>query len=149
MRKRGHRAPLPLMRPPNVHSLANKTWTNRCDSSQKIRTEADLLPCASLKPGSVNSSRTVQCSCLDFSSSERTATRNLREKQRKVDYVLGVFNRANLTHKLPKYRQHITCPTRDTQTLDHCFTGIKDAYRSVPRAALRHSDNCLVHLSRN
>ncbi|KAL0149820.1 hypothetical protein M9458_054868, partial [Cirrhinus mrigala] len=30
--------------------------------------------------------------------------------------------------------------------LDHCYTVIKDAYRSVPRAALGLSDHCLVHL---
>ena len=47
---------------------------------------------------------------------------------------------------MPKYRQHVTCPTRDMNTLDHCYTTIKDAYRSVPRAALGLSDHCLVHL---
>nr|XP_049596350.1 uncharacterized protein LOC125980834 isoform X2 [Syngnathus scovelli] len=36
--------------------------------------------------------------------------------------VLGDLNRANLAHKLPRYRQHITCPTRGAQTLDHCYT---------------------------
>lgn len=50
--------------------------------------------------------------------------------------VLGDFNRANHTHKLLKYRQHVSCPTRDRNTLDHCYTVIKDAYRSVPQVAL-------------
>nr|XP_049618287.1 uncharacterized protein LOC125993625 isoform X4 [Syngnathus scovelli] len=36
--------------------------------------------------------------------------------------VLGDLNRANLAHELPRYRQHITCPTRGAQTLDHCYT---------------------------
>lgn len=31
----------------------------------------------------------------------------------------------------------------------HCYTELKDAYRSVPHAALKNSDHCLVHLSRN
>lgn len=48
--------------------------------------------------------------------------------------ILGDFNRANLTYELPKYRQHIKCLIRDT--LDHCYTVLKDAYRSVPHAAL-------------
>ncbi|KAI3376034.1 hypothetical protein L3Q82_016567 [Scortum barcoo] len=62
--------------------------------------------------------------------------------------VLGDFNRANLSHELPNYRQHIIkCPTRDTNILDHCYTTLKDAYRSVPRAALGLSDHCLVHLT--
>ncbi len=35
---------------------------------------------------------------------------------------------------------------RCTCILDHCYTAIKDAYHSVPRAALGLSDHCLVHL---
>ncbi len=30
--------------------------------------------------------------------------------------------------------------------MDHCYTAIKEAYHSVPRAALGLSDHCLVHL---
>ncbi len=52
---------------------------------------------------------------------------------------------ANLSRELPKYRQHVTCLTRDGNILDHCYTIIKDAYHSVPRA-LGLSDHCLVHL---
>ncbi len=46
--------------------------------------------------------------------------------------ILGDFNKGNLSRELPKYRQHITCPTRDSNILDHCYTTIKDAYHSVP-----------------
>ncbi len=60
--------------------------------------------------------------------------------------ILGDFNKANLSRELPKYRQHVTCPTRDSNILDHCYTAIKDAYHSVPWAALGLSDHCLVHL---
>ncbi len=60
--------------------------------------------------------------------------------------ILGDFNKANLSRELPKYRQHITCPTRDSNILDHCYTALKNAYHSVPRAALGLSDHCLVHL---
>ncbi len=42
--------------------------------------------------------------------------------------ILRDFNKANLSRELPKYRQHITCPTRDSNILDHCYTAIKDAY---------------------
>ncbi len=48
--------------------------------------------------------------------------------------------------KLPKYRQHVTCPTRDSNILDNRYTTIKEAYHSVPRAAVGLSDHCLVHL---
>ncbi len=60
--------------------------------------------------------------------------------------ILGDFNKANLTRELPKYRQHITCPTRDSNILDHCYTVLKDVYHYVPCAALGLSDHCLVHL---
>ncbi len=60
--------------------------------------------------------------------------------------ILGDFNKANLSRELPKYRQHVTCRTRDNNILDHCYTAIKDAYHSVPQAALGLSDHCLVHL---
>ncbi len=60
--------------------------------------------------------------------------------------ILGDFNKANLSRELPKYRQHIACPTRDSNILDHFYTAIKDAYHSVQGAALGLSDHCLVHL---
>lgn len=67
--------------------------------------------------------------------------------QRYIDsllIILGDFNKANLSHELPKFRQHVTCPTRGFNILDH--TTIKNAYHSVPCAALGLSDTCLVHL---
>ncbi len=39
--------------------------------------------------------------------------------------ILGDFNKANLSRELPKYRQHVTCPTRESNLLDHCYTAIK------------------------
>ena len=60
--------------------------------------------------------------------------------------ILGDFNQANLKRELPKYKQHIKCPTREKNTLDHCYTILKNAYRCVPRAALGLSDHCLLHL---
>ena len=38
------------------------------------------------------------------------------------------------------------CPTRDKNTLDHCYTVLKKECRSVPPAALGLSDHCQVHL---
>ncbi|KAK0140802.1 hypothetical protein N1851_022205 [Merluccius polli] len=60
--------------------------------------------------------------------------------------VLGDFNKGNLTHDLPKYRQVIKCPTRGENILDHCYTTVRDAYHAIPRAALGHSDHVMVHL---
>ncbi|XP_061621024.1 uncharacterized protein LOC133473356 [Phyllopteryx taeniolatus] len=60
--------------------------------------------------------------------------------------ILGDFNKAKLNHELPKYKQHIDCPTRENNTLDHCYTTVKNAYRAIPRAALGSSDHSLIHL---
>ncbi len=65
-------------------------------------------------------------------------------EQKHPDFVLiilGDFNKANLSQALPKYKLHITCPTRDSNILDHCYTAIKEAYHSVPRVALVLSDH--------
>ena len=61
--------------------------------------------------------------------------------------VVGDFNRGNLSHELPKYRQLIKCPTREEEnTLDPCYTTLKKAHPAVPRAALGHSYHVMVHL---
>ena len=60
--------------------------------------------------------------------------------------VLGDFNKGNLSHELPKYKQFIDCPTREENILDHCYTTISSAYHAVPRAALGLSDHVMVHL---
>ncbi len=51
-------------------------------------------------------------------------------EQQHPDYVIIIlwgFNKANLSRELPKYSQHVTCPTRDSNILDHCYTTIKNA----------------------
>ena len=60
--------------------------------------------------------------------------------------VLGDFNKGNLSHELPKYKQFIKCPTREKNILDHCYTTVSRTYHAVPRAALGLSDHTMVHL---
>ncbi len=60
--------------------------------------------------------------------------------------ILGDFDKSNLSRELSKYRQQVPCPTRDINILDHGYTIIKEAYHSVPQAALGLSDHCLVNL---
>ncbi|KAK7898229.1 hypothetical protein WMY93_019082 [Mugilogobius chulae] len=60
--------------------------------------------------------------------------------------ILGDFNKGNLSQELPKYRQFVKCPTREQNTLDHCYTTVSGAYRAVPRAALGFSDHAMIHL---
>ncbi|XP_078255867.1 uncharacterized protein LOC144593736 isoform X2 [Rhinoraja longicauda] len=60
--------------------------------------------------------------------------------------IAGNFNQANLTSVLPNYNQHISWPTRGSDSLDHCYTTIKNAYRAVPRPNFGKSDHMAVFL---
>ena len=60
--------------------------------------------------------------------------------------VLGDFNKGNLSHKLPKYKQFIKCPTREKTILDHCYTTVSRAYHAVLHTAVGLSDHAMVHL---
>ncbi len=95
------------------------------------------------------------CECLHSTASAREPalhkladqiTDTEQQHPDSVLIILGDFNKANISCELPKYRQHVTCPTRDINISDHCYTAIKEAYHSVPRAALGLSGHCLVHL---
>ncbi|KAI4800299.1 hypothetical protein KUCAC02_013344, partial [Chaenocephalus aceratus] len=50
--------------------------------------------------------------------------------------VLGDFNHTNLSTELPNYHQQVTCPSRGNNTLDHCYTPLKEAYRASAGAPL-------------
>ena len=56
------------------------------------------------------------------------------------------FNKANLKKSLPNFHQHVSCCTRGPNTLDHCYTTIKNAYRSIPRPHFGKSDHTAVLL---
>jgi len=45
--------------------------------------------------------------------------------------VLGDFNKGDLTNELPKYGQFIKCPTREENTLEHCYTTVSRAYYTI------------------
>ncbi len=48
--------------------------------------------------------------------------------------IVGDFNKANLRQVMPNFHQHVSCPTRGPNTLDHCYSQFKNAYkaRSLP-----------------
>ena len=56
------------------------------------------------------------------------------------------FNHCNLKSVLPKYYQHVSCATRGNKTLDHCYSTIKGAYKSVPRPHFGKSDHSSILL---
>eukprot|EP00061_Rhincodon_typus_P011907 g37275.t1 len=60
--------------------------------------------------------------------------------------VAGNFNQASLKQLLPRYHQHISCPTRGLNILDHCYTAINDAYGFIPCPHFRKSDHYTVFL---
>eukprot|EP00061_Rhincodon_typus_P017660 g46451.t1 len=53
--------------------------------------------------------------------------------------------KANLKRVLPKYHEHISCPMRGLNTLDHCYT-IKDVYYSIPHSDFQKTDHNVVVL---
>eukprot|EP00061_Rhincodon_typus_P016222 g44321.t1 len=76
-----------------------------------------------------------------------TATNALETKFPKaLFFVAGDFNQSNLKRALPKYHQHISCPTRGPNILGHCYTTIKDTYHSIPCPHFRKSHHCAVFL---
>ena len=55
--------------------------------------------------------------------------------------IAGDFNHSNLKSVLPKFYQHVSCPTRGDKTLDHVYTNIKDAHKAIPLPHLGQSDH--------
>ncbi len=45
--------------------------------------------------------------------------------------ITGDFNKANIRKVMPNFHQHVSCPTRGPNTLDHCYTPFKDAYKPI------------------
>eukprot|EP00061_Rhincodon_typus_P010949 g35602.t1 len=75
-----------------------------------------------------------------------TTTNTLETKFPKALFtVASNFNEANFKRALPKY-QHISCPTRGPNILGHCYTAIKDTYRSIPHPHFGKSDQNAVFL---
>ena len=60
--------------------------------------------------------------------------------------VIVEFNHACLSKALPRYKQHVDCPTRKDKALDHCYTVYKGAYHASARTPLGKSDHNTVIL---
>ena len=97
-----------------------------------------ILTCAYIPP-EVNAT-----SAIDQLSD--IVTQNENANPGAINIIAGDFNHTNLKKGLPKFYQHVKCSTRKDKTLDHCYTTIKDAYKSLKRAPLGDSDHNTVHL---
>ncbi len=61
--------------------------------------------------------------------------------------IAGDFNKANLRKVRPNFHQHISCPTRGQNTLDHCYTQFKNAYKARSLPAFGKSDHVAIFLT--
>ncbi len=61
--------------------------------------------------------------------------------------VAGDFNKANLGKVMPTFHQHVSCPTRGPNTLDHCYTQFKNAYKARSLPALGKTDHAAIFLT--
>ncbi len=63
-----------------------------------------------------------------------------------ISIIAGDFIHCSLRSVLPKYHQHVSCHTRGEKTLDHCYSNIKGAFRSIPRPPFGKSHHSSVLL---
>ncbi len=61
--------------------------------------------------------------------------------------IAGDFNKANLRKIMPNFHQHVSCPTRGPNTLDHCYTQFKNAYKARSLPAFGKSDHAAIFLT--
>ncbi len=61
--------------------------------------------------------------------------------------IVGDFNKANLRKVMPNFHQHVSCPTRGPNTLDHCYTQFKNAYKARSLPAFGKSDHAAIFLT--
>ncbi len=61
--------------------------------------------------------------------------------------IAGDFNKANLRQVIPNFHQHVSCPTRGPNTLDHCYTQFKNAYKAHSLPAFGKSDHAAIFLT--
>ncbi len=61
--------------------------------------------------------------------------------------ISGEFNKANLRQVMPNFHQHVSCPTRGPNTLDHCYSQFKNAYKARSLPAFGKSDHAAIFLT--
>ncbi len=61
--------------------------------------------------------------------------------------IVGDFNKANLRQVMPNFHQHVSCPTRGPNTLDHCYSQFKNTYKARSLPAFGKSDHAAILLT--
>lgn len=78
-----------------------------------------------------------------------TAISKLQNSHPDGIYILaGDFNHVNLKTVLPKFFQHVTCPKRGQNTLDHVYSNIRGEYKVITHPDLGQSDHLSIFLIR-
>ncbi|KAI4881965.1 hypothetical protein NFI96_029691, partial [Prochilodus magdalenae] len=60
-----------------------------------------------------------------------------------VFIVAGDFNHCNLRTVLPKYHQHVSCPTRENNILDQVYSNVRGGYKAAARPHFGRSDHII------
>ncbi len=61
--------------------------------------------------------------------------------------IAGDYNKAKVKKVMPNFHQHISCPTRGPNKLDHCYTQFKNAYKAHSLPAFGKSDHAAIFLT--
>ncbi len=107
-----------------------------------------LSAAPSICPGNLHRS-----SCLPFTSHRKQILAwlcpnyTMNSADISTYIIAGDFNKANLKKVIPNFHQHISCPTRGLNTLDHCYTQFKNAYKAHSLPAFGKSDHVAIFLT--
>ncbi len=61
--------------------------------------------------------------------------------------ITGDFDKASLRQVMLNFHQRVSCPTRGPNTLDHCYTQFKNAYKARSLPAFGKSDHAAIFLT--
>ena len=65
---------------------------------------------------------------------------------REAAFIVAGINKANLRTRLPKFYQHIDCTLHGGNTLHHCHSNFRDAYKALPQANPTTTPSCSYRL---
>ena len=115
------------------------------------------LMCVTLRPYYLPREFTQVCIIIVYippTANTNTATDAILDTVHEIEFknpdsvciITGDFNNLSIDKSLPRYTQYVTCPTRQSRTLDKCYVNIKEAYTSTSLFPLGESDHTLIHL---
>ncbi len=101
-------------------------------------------PRSSLLPSTFHHRQTRAWLCLNFTMCSAASLTNILTL---AFIIAGDFNKANLRQVMPNFHQHVSCPTRWPNTLDHCYSQFKNAYKARSLPSFGKSDHAAIFLT--